>query len=118
MRVGADEARVRLVAGLPNEVIADVRIASWTVNDSLKQAEGWCLDPYGRHEQRWFSAGKPTALVRDDGVEGHDAPPAEPPPSPPVPAPEIEVPAEAAYDAQNATDQAFTAAFGNIGVQP
>ncbi len=35
-------------------------------------AEGWCSDPYGLHEARWLSAGTPTALVRDHGVEGRD----------------------------------------------
>jgi hypothetical protein len=38
-------------------------------------AEGWYLDPYERHEQRWFSVGVPTALVRDGAVEGQDDPP-------------------------------------------
>jgi hypothetical protein len=40
--------------------------------------EGWYIDPYGRHEARWISAGTPTALVRDAGVESHDPPPDEP----------------------------------------
>jgi hypothetical protein len=35
-------------------------------------AEGWCTDPYGRHEARWISNGLPTALVRDGDVEGRD----------------------------------------------
>lgn len=39
-------------------------------------AEGWFLDPFGRHEQRWFSAGVPTGLVRDGAVEASDEPPA------------------------------------------
>ena len=51
--------------------------------------EGWYEDPYGLHEQRWFSAGTPTALVRDHGTEGHDEPPAYPPPVAPVEAPEV-----------------------------
>jgi hypothetical protein len=34
--------------------------------------EGWGADPTRRHEQRWISAGTPTALVRDGLVEGHD----------------------------------------------
>ncbi len=37
--------------------------------------EGWYLDPYGRHEARWMSAGAPTALVRDGAVESQDPPP-------------------------------------------
>ena len=38
-------------------------------------AEGWCIDPFGHHQARWFSDGSPTALVRDGGVEAHDPPP-------------------------------------------
>ena len=38
-------------------------------------AEGWYRDPFGEHEDRWFSAGTPTRLVRDAGVESHDEPP-------------------------------------------
>jgi hypothetical protein len=34
------------------------------------------------HQDRWFSAGVPTSLVRDQGVEGHDGPPGYPPPGP------------------------------------
>jgi hypothetical protein len=36
--------------------------------------QGWFSDPYGRHEDRWFSRGVPTALVRDGGKESQDAP--------------------------------------------
>jgi len=39
------------------------------------EAQGWYLDPYGIHGDRWFSAGQPTDLVRDDHVVSHDAPP-------------------------------------------
>ena len=38
-------------------------------------AQNWCLDPFGYHEERWFSRGMPTALVRDHGVEAQDPPP-------------------------------------------
>ena len=41
--------------------------------------EGWFTDPYGRHEARWISAGSPTKLVRDSGVESYDEPPDEEP---------------------------------------
>jgi len=34
--------------------------------------EGWYFDPLRRHEYRWFSAGMPTALVRDGYVDGKD----------------------------------------------
>jgi hypothetical protein len=43
------------------------------------QAEGWYRDPWLVHEDRWYSAGKPTKLVRDDGVEAFDPPPDGPP---------------------------------------
>jgi hypothetical protein len=39
------------------------------------QAEGWYQDPFKIHTDRWFSDGRPTALVRDGGREGHDPPP-------------------------------------------
>ncbi|MGO9456579.1 MAG: hypothetical protein ACLP62_05965 [Acidimicrobiales bacterium] len=40
-------------------------------------AEGWYHDPFEHHQDRWFSNGRPTSLVRDQGLESHDAPPAE-----------------------------------------
>jgi hypothetical protein len=43
------------------------------------QAEGWYRDPYLAHEDRWFSAGQPTKLVRDGEVEDYDPPPDGPP---------------------------------------
>jgi hypothetical protein len=43
--------------------------------------EGWYIDPFGRHEARWISAGTPTALIRDGGVESQDPPPDEPIPA-------------------------------------
>jgi hypothetical protein len=42
------------------------------------EEEGWYVDPYGVHEARWISAGTPTALVRDGGVEAQDPPPNAP----------------------------------------
>jgi hypothetical protein len=41
------------------------------------KAEGWCRDPFELHEARWFSDGRPTALVRDARAESHDPPPAD-----------------------------------------
>lgn len=38
-------------------------------------AEGWYEDPFTIHEYRWFSAGRPTGLVKDGHVEGTDPPP-------------------------------------------
>ena len=48
------------------------------------EAEGWYVDPYALHEERWYSAGTPTPLVRDHGVESHDDPPRELPIEEPV----------------------------------
>jgi hypothetical protein len=41
--------------------------------------EGWCTDPFGRHEARWLSEGTPTKLVRDGDVESYEDPPDEEP---------------------------------------
>ncbi|BBH18491.1 hypothetical protein Back2_27780 [Nocardioides baekrokdamisoli] len=38
-------------------------------------AEGWYVDPFGTHADRWFSDGTPTKLVRDGTVTSYDAPP-------------------------------------------
>jgi hypothetical protein len=38
-------------------------------------AEGWYQDPYRVHEDRWYSDGTATALVRDGAVEAQDPPP-------------------------------------------
>jgi len=48
------------------------------------KAEGWYKDPSLGHEDRWFSDGTPTALVRDAGVEGNDPPPSQDAPSGPL----------------------------------
>ena len=37
--------------------------------------QGWQTDPFGMHEERYFSAGQPTKLVRDGGTETYDEPP-------------------------------------------
>jgi hypothetical protein len=44
------------------------------------QAQGWYRDPYRVHQDRYFSAGWPTKLVRDHGQESYDLPPDRPPP--------------------------------------
>ncbi len=49
--------------------------------------EGWYRDPYGLHTDRWFSDGRPTKLVRDEGAESYDDPPTGDPPMPLVPVP-------------------------------
>jgi hypothetical protein len=43
-------------------------------------AQGWYKDPYGLHQDRWFSCGLPTKLIRDAGVEGYAEPPDAMPP--------------------------------------
>ena len=53
----------------------------------MADAEGWFIDPYGVHEHRWFSAGSPTKLVRDQGLETYDPPPDGEVPMPLVPVP-------------------------------
>jgi hypothetical protein len=44
------------------------------------RAQGWYRDPYCIHQDRYFSAGTATKLVRDGGREAYDAPPDRPPP--------------------------------------
>lgn len=41
----------------------------------VEKAQGWHLDPFGIHEQRWISQGRPSDLVRDNGVESMDSAP-------------------------------------------
>jgi hypothetical protein len=38
-------------------------------------AQGWYRDPYKVHEDRYFSDGQPTKLVRDGGEQSYDPPP-------------------------------------------
>lgn len=59
-------------------------------SEDQDQVEGWYLDPFRLHEQRWFSDGRPTRLVRDGGVEGNDPPPSMQVPHPPEEIPEDE----------------------------
>jgi len=44
--------------------------------------EGWFVDPFHLHEDRWISAGRPSDLVRDHGNESRSAPPDLPMPTP------------------------------------
>ena len=63
-------------------------------------AEGWYRDPFGVHEDRWMSAGRPTKLVRDGGTESYDPPPD-------LPLPGVLVPADAGSSAAgDGTDEA------------
>ena len=43
------------------------------------KAQGWYRDPYGIHQDRYFSDGQPTKLVRDGEAESYDPPPPGPP---------------------------------------
>jgi hypothetical protein len=43
------------------------------------KAQGWYRDPYLMHDDRYFSDGQPTKLVRDAGAESYDPPPSGPP---------------------------------------
>jgi hypothetical protein len=47
--------------------------------------QGWHPDPYKRHDDRWFSDGKPTRLVRDQDREFYDELPLEYPREQPPP---------------------------------
>lgn len=55
-----------------------------------RKAQGWYSDPYHQHSARWFSDGKPTALVLDHGVESQDPPPNSWYTTNVLPAPDIE----------------------------
>jgi hypothetical protein len=69
-------------------------------HEHIELEEGWYTDPFGLHEARWMSAGTPTKLVRDEGVESYEDPPDEEPTVTPVkvaPAPPPE--GESDYDA-------------------
>jgi len=44
--------------------------------------QGWYRDPFGVHENRWFSDGDPTKLVRDGAAVAYDEPPPGPVPGP------------------------------------
>ena len=46
--------------------------------------QGWYVDPYGVHQHRWISQGRPTALVRDGRAESQDPPPDRPLPDGPL----------------------------------
>jgi hypothetical protein len=41
---------------------------------SIEVLQGWRPDPFGRYEERYFSDGVATALVRTDRVEANDQP--------------------------------------------
>jgi hypothetical protein len=77
------------------------------------QLQGWHPDPFGRHEARYFSAGRATPLVRDGVQEGSDpvdglplpvtAPMQPPTPVPAPPAPVGQPPFQPTWPAPPAT---------------
>jgi hypothetical protein len=81
-------------------------------------SQGWRTDPFGLHEWRYFSAGRPTKLVRDGRVEAYDEPPAQHF----APADDLAASAALAGDgdgaglATGATDDSATAAAGHPGM--
>jgi hypothetical protein len=88
---------------------------------------GWFRDPYRVHEDRYFSEGNPTKLVRDSGHESFDPPPDLPLPESPIPVPSQASPLsaqaglrraddaerEAPYDRRAACERATSAALRN-----
>jgi hypothetical protein len=42
-----------------------------------RQLQGWSADPFRLHEERYFSAGRATKLVRDGKVESYEDPPSD-----------------------------------------
>ena len=50
----------------------------WSTMSQQPLLEGWCTDPFARHEARWLSDGNPTKLVRDGETTAYDEPPDEP----------------------------------------
>jgi len=51
-------------------------------DDPDELPQGWFVDPFGLHDQRWFSQGTATPLVRDGRNESQDPPPDGVPPGP------------------------------------
>jgi len=78
--------------------------------DPDEHPQGWFMDPFADHEQRWFSQGSPTALVRDGRTEAQDPPPDRPIPGPPkraTPTPRTG-PADADLNQADARDRDIT----------
>ena len=88
------------------------------------KAEGWYRDPYGLHEERWFSDGTATSLVRDARVESKDPPPPHAPASGELVRKEVEPLSNGPDDLRRADDAEqgdrdpnyADAAFDNFGV--
>ena len=72
--------------------------------------EGWFLDPFCRHHDRYFAGGKPTGLVRDGEDESFDPPPELLLSAPLVPVPLIG-PSGSPHDLKRADDAEAQPAF-------
>jgi hypothetical protein len=91
-------------------------------------AQGWYRDPWAIHEDRYFSRGMPTKLVRDGGRESYEPPPDRPPPEGDLaPAGRAGDEAAGGPDIRRADDQLYDAAkvrravfdyFDRTGGQP
>src|SRR5579863_7262764 len=71
---------------------------------SAATAVGWFRDPFDLNEDRYFSEGRPTKLVRDGGRESLDPPPDRPLAAPPEPSSSHRDPSSAAADLRRADD--------------
>jgi hypothetical protein len=60
--------------------VARGHILLGTAQEVPVNPQGGYRDPYGVHEDRYFSDGQPTKLVRDGQCEAYDDPPSGPPP--------------------------------------
>jgi len=97
-------------------------------NNRYMEAQGWYRDPWDIHADRWFSAGRPTDLVRDDGVESREAPPLGEVPMPLLPVDpqradssdtkraDAATRRDQSYDARKAFWAALDRAFGQGGI--
>ena len=63
-------------------------------------AQGWYRDPFELHQDRYFSAGEPTKLVRDGDRESYD-----PSPNRPVPEGDLIAAEPVGGDTQDGSDQ-------------
>ena len=70
--------------------------------DPESPPQGWFVDPFGVHEQRWFSQGRATGLVRDGRAEAQDLPPEGPIPGPLVRAHVASAPSDPSVDLRRA----------------
>jgi hypothetical protein len=78
---------------------------------SAAVAVGWFRDPFDRHEDRYFSEGRPTGLVRDGRRESSDPPPDLPLAGPPVPSSSHRDPSSTAADLRRADDAERESAY-------